>query len=206
MTNHKGKFIVFEGPDGGGHSTQADLLKENLVSRGYDVLLTVEPTRTDSPEASAVSLMIRQVLQKQEILDPAELQVLFTEDRREHLETVIEPALRAGKVVISDRYFFSTFAYGSLDADLEWLIELNREFRTPDKAFALLVRPEVYLERIARRGTGSELFETLRNFRRLNEAYRGLAQRFPVLEILDGERPIPEIHADVLAKMKSVLK
>jgi len=97
---NKGKFIVFEGLDGSGQSTQAGLLKDFLLEKGYEVILTKEPTIE-----SEAGRKIRKVLDKKLNLSPKELQELFAQDRKEHLENIIIPALKQGKMVISDRYF-----------------------------------------------------------------------------------------------------
>ncbi len=106
----KGKFIVFEGLDGSGQSTQAQLLKNYLEKeKNISPVLTKEPTR-ETP----IGVLIRQVIQKEISVSPTALQLLFCADRSEHLEKVIKPALENGQWVISDRYFYSTMAFGSL--------------------------------------------------------------------------------------------
>ena len=112
----KGKFIVFEGPDGSGQSTQAELLRVALWSKGRQVLVTKEPTKE-----SEASKKISDALNKRISITPEEFQKLFVEDRRDHLLKTIIPALERGTFVISDRYFFSTLAFGALNCDLDWL-------------------------------------------------------------------------------------
>ncbi|MFH1841540.1 MAG: dTMP kinase, partial [Candidatus Nealsonbacteria bacterium] len=117
----KGKFIVFEGLDGSGQTTQANLLKDFLEEKGKEVVLTKEPTKN-----SEAGRRIREILDEKEKLDPIDLQRLFIQDRREHLDNLIIPSLKEGKTVISDRYFFSTIAFGASDGvDRNWLIEAN---------------------------------------------------------------------------------
>src|SRR3989338_2355735 len=114
-------FIAFEGLDGSGSSTQAQLLAKRLEKKGKKVLVTKEPT-SDNPTGK----LIRSVLQHRQKMSPQELQRLFTEDRAEHLKNVIEPALAAGTTVITDRYLFSTLAYGALEVEWDWLKRLNQ--------------------------------------------------------------------------------
>ena len=102
---YSGKFIVVEGLDGSGKSAQVDLVIEYLRKNGKDVVVTKEPT-TDSESGRKV----RQALKKEIFVEPLELQALYVQDRKEHLENKIIPALKAGKFVITDRYFFSSFA------------------------------------------------------------------------------------------------
>lgn len=137
----KGKFIVFEGLDGSGQSTQAGLLKEFLSENGFNAILTKEPTLD-----SEAGKKIRKILNKEIKVSPSQLQELMVQDRREHLEKVIIPALEEGKIVISDRYFLSTFAFGVSDGlDLEWLIEMNNQFLYPDIIFLLKVKGSIHL-------------------------------------------------------------
>ncbi|MDD5047666.1 MAG: dTMP kinase, partial [Methanoregulaceae archaeon] len=106
---YKGKFIVFEGLDGSGQSTQVKLLADFLKNKNIKVLATKEPTLD-----SAAGRLIRKALDKKTKILPKKFQELYAQDRKEHLNKVIIPNLEKGKTVISDRYFFSSFAYGSL--------------------------------------------------------------------------------------------
>ncbi len=198
---YPGKFIVFEGPDGSGQSTQAALLEKYISNLGRKVILTKEPTLD-----SEAGLEIKAILNHEKEASPEELQKLFVEDRREHLEKVIIPALKEGSVVISDRYFFSTFAFGSLGADLEWLISMNSDFLLPDATFVLVVKPETSIERIAHRGIKSTLFEKLESLRKVVENYKNLGTRFANMFFIDGERPIGEIHKEIAERAAGVLE
>ncbi|HTY39902.1 MAG TPA: dTMP kinase [Candidatus Paceibacterota bacterium] len=198
--SYPGKLIVFEGPDGSGHTTQAELLQANLESRGLEAFLTSEPTRDGS-----IAPVLDNVLKKLDILEPFELQVLFVQDRREHLGNFIIPALKERKIVICDRYILSTLAYGSAETNLEKLIELNNDFPMPDATFVLNIRPELSAERIAERTEERYLFESLGGIRRVAEAYKSLATRFPNIYLMDGERPVAELHREVLGKVKPLL-
>ena len=108
QNSYLGKFIVFEGLDGSGQSTQTELLRDFLIEKGYEVIQTKEPT-----QESKASQEIRETLDKKIKIKPMRLQELFTQDRKEHLDNLINPALKEGKMVISDRYFFppSLMAY-----------------------------------------------------------------------------------------------
>ncbi len=198
---YPGKFIVFEGPDGSGQSTQAALLEKYISNLGRKAVLTKEPTLD-----SKAGLEIKAILNHEKEASPEELQKLFVEDRREHLEKVIIPALKEGSIVISDRYFFSTFAFGSLGADLEWLISMNSDFLLPDATFVLVVKPETSIERIAHRGIKSTLFEKLESLRRVVENYKNLGTRFENMIFIDGERTIEEIHKEIAEKAAGVLE
>jgi dTMP kinase len=191
--NYPGKFIVFEGLDGSGQSTQASLLKDFLIKEKIDVVLTKEPTLT-----SSAGQKIKEILDEKSTISPEQLQLLFTEDRREHLEKVIIPALKMGQYVISDRYFFSTFAYGTAEGlDLEWLIKINNDFLLPDLTFLLKVRPEICLERIQKRGLGIKLFEKKEKLSRVWQVYEILPQRFQNIYLVDGEKSIEEVFREI---------
>lgn len=189
---NKGKFIVFEGLDGSGQSTQAGLLKDFLLEKGYEVILTKEPTID-----SEAGRKIRKILDKKLDISSKELQELFVQDRKEHLENTIIPALKQGKIVISDRYFFSSFAYGAADGlDLEWLIEVNNSFLLPNIIFLLEVKPETCIERIEGRGLEKTLFEKKEKLKKTWETYKILPGRFENVYLINGERPIDEVFKE----------
>src|SRR3989304_1252387 len=104
-----GKFYVFEGLDGSGLTTQAALLRNYFLSKGKEAVLTKEPTD------GLIGGIIKAPLRDEWKTNPLALQMLFAADRAHHLTTEIEPALKKGKNVISDRYVLSNIAYGSID-------------------------------------------------------------------------------------------
>lgn len=190
---NKGKFIVFEGLDGSGQSTQAKLSKDFLLEKDYKVILTKEPTMD-----SEAGRKIRKVLDKKLNISPKELQELFVQDRKEHLENTIIPALKQGKIVISDRYFFSSFAFGAVDnLDLEWLIEINNSFLFPDISFLLKIKPETCIKRIEERCLIKTLFERKEKLEKAWETYKVLPGRFENIYLIDGERSIDEIFKEI---------
>lgn len=186
-------FIVFDSLDGSGQSTQISLLRDFLIGKGYQVLATKEPTLD-----SEAGKKIRQILDEKIKTEPKKLQELMIQDRKEHLENIIIPALKEGKWVISDRYFFSTFAYGVSDGlDLEQLIKLNDNFLIPDQSFILKVSPEVCIDRIEKRGTQKTLFEKLEKLAKVWAVYEELPQKIENTIIIDGEKSIPEVFEQV---------
>ena len=190
---YSGKLIVFEGLDGSGQSTQAEFLKDFLKEKGYKVILTKEPTLD-----SQAGKEIKEVLEKKKKISPKELQELFAKDRKEHLKTLIIPALEQGKVVISDRYFFSSFAYGQASGlDLNWLIKINNEFLLPDITFFLAVSPKVCLERIKKRKKERTLFEEKEKLEKVYRNYQKIAKEFPNVKIINGEKPIKEVFEKI---------
>lgn len=201
--DYPGKFIVFEGLDGSGQSTQAALLQELLLSRGKEVVLTKEPT----VNGSSVAHKIRDILDKKTKASPEELQRLFAQDRKEHLANLVAPALKEGKFVISDRYFFSSFAYGVADGlDLAWLISLNEEALIPDLTFLLKVSPAVCVARIQKRGKPVTLFEVEEKLKRVWENYALLPDRLPNVYMIGGEKTVEEVFAEIEKTARSKLK
>lgn len=194
----KGLFIVIEGPDGSGKTSQCNLLKDYLGGRA---IVTKEPTKT-----SSVSEKILKVLKKEEQADPCELQRLFAIDRGEHLAEVVRPEVASGKIVISDRYFFSSFAYGALECDLAKIAEFNAGFDVPDITIVLIVKPETCIERLKGRGvTNFEFFEENGKLSKVIDNYKALGQKFPNVHFVDGERSILEVHKEIAKLVASRL-
>jgi dTMP kinase len=165
----RGKFIVFEGLDGAGTSTQIELLANYLRLRGIDVGTTREPTD------GHVGRLIRQVLRKEVELDPAALALLFAADRIDHLEgnDGVKAALEAGRWLLSDRYVLSSIAYQAAEGlDPRWVTELNSRAITPDLTLFVEAEPEVCMQRIAGRGAQLERFETLERLRQVDAQFR----------------------------------
>jgi dTMP kinase len=191
--NYTGKFIVIEGLDGSGQSTQVKLLNAFLVQKGYQVITTKEPT-----QESISGKKIKEVLDKSLEIDALELQELFAQDRKEHLERKIIPNLKQNKVVISDRYYFSTFAYGAAHgADLNELIKMNENFLLPDLTFLLKVKPETCINRIEKRGNPKTLFEKREQLAKVWDIYKILPERFKNIYIIDAEQSIENVFGQI---------
>lgn len=198
-----GKFITFEGIDGSGKSSQARLLADSLKSRGFDPVLTREPGGSQGAEK------IRKLLVEG---DPerwsAETEILlFTAARRDHLEKTIAPALRAGRIVISDRFADSTRVYqGVARADLRGLVDkLHNQMidLQPDLTFIIDMDPAAALARGLARKSGEDRFEELGlEFQKaLRDGFLALAKDFPTrCNLIDGARSIDEI-ADEIARI-----
>lgn len=187
----QGKFIAFEGLDGSGLSTQSVMLRNYLLDRGVKVIVTKEETD------GLIGGLIKSCLKKEWKTDPLTVQMLFVTDRNHHLKSEIEPALREGKTVITDRYVLSTLAFGGMNLDLDFLKTLNSKFRAPDYTFIMDVPPEVCLERIKKSRFGIELFEEKEKFEKIRENYRKLKDHFPNTYIIDGNRSKEEVFEDI---------
>ena len=172
------------------------LLTEKLREQGEKVIETNEPTK------GSVGKLVRQVLEKKVILPSDALQLLFVADRSDHLKQTIKPALSAGKVVISDRYLWSTIAYGSLNLDKNWLLSLHRYCLYPNISIFLEVKPKTCLQRIGLRGENKTIFEEEEKLRRVWQTYQWLAKKFREdIIIIDGERKPEAISREILNKI-----
>lgn len=197
--NKQGKFITFEGLDGSGASTQISLLVKRLQQDGYKAFSTKEPTN------NIIGGLIRGVLTKTWQTSSEGIQLLFAADRAHHLYSEIIPALKEGKIIISDRYFLSTFAFGSIDLPLDWLQKINERFIHPDLTFILKVRPEICLERIDKSRNGFEFFEEKEKLKKSWETYEKLGIKDKSTHIIDGERSIEVISEEIFKIVKGSL-
>ncbi|MDZ7611837.1 MAG: dTMP kinase [Candidatus Moranbacteria bacterium] len=192
----KGRFIVFEGLDGSGQSTQVDLLNKYLKSKGEKTHLTAEPTN------NIIGGLIRGLLTKQWSLSNTGMQLLYCADRAHHLESEVYPALEAGNTVISSRYFFSTIAFGALDPNnsVEWLKTLNEKFPEPDATFFLRVSAKKCIERIENSRFRKEFFEKEKKLEKVLRVYDEIVKDkdFKTFYVIDGEQPIEKVHQDVV--------
>lgn len=187
----KGIFIVLEGIDGTGKSTQAARLAAWFRERGRDVVQSREPT--DGPwgkklrESAATGR-----------LSPQDELEFFLRDRRQHVDEVIAPALAAGKVVILDRYYFSTMAYqGARGFDPAEIRRRNEEFApVPDLLLILDLDVDTALDRIGARGDSANEFEKRGNLVRCREIFRSLAgENF--VETINTSGSMDEVSRDI---------
>jgi dTMP kinase len=202
----KGIFIVLEGPDRSGKSTQAELLKKWLEAQGRSVVVTREPGGT------RLSEQIRAILldPKSEIEPLTEL-FLYETSRIKHTLEKILPALKAGKVIISDRYTLSTTAYQGYGRglDLKTVETLNRIATLnlkPDVTIVFDIPDRIFAQREKTRPGRDRIEQAPDAFRRrVNRAYKLLARR-PGMTRVDGGRSIEEIQADIRARVAKLLK
>ncbi len=162
----KGKFIVIEGVDGAGKTTQIRLLAENLKRAGEDVFVTSEPTCKATGHApTAVGALISDVLLGKVFMTPSAMASLFLCDRVLHNTDAgfgIKKLLDAGVTVICDRYYYSSCAYQGLESDLDWVISQNincPDIVRPDICVFLDLDPDLCAARREARGEAVEIFE-----------------------------------------------
>jgi len=187
-------FIVFEGIDGTGKSTQVDLLAKALRATGLEVIPSKEPT--DGPHGTR----LRQSANTGR-LSPQEELDLFHLDRREHVENLIKPALERGAVVILDRYFFSTMAYqGARGFDPAAIRETNEAFAPlPDLVFILELDLEIALGRIGVRDGEANEFEQRDALQKCHDVFAALDD--PFIRRIDAGQTPEEVHALVLENL-----
>jgi dTMP kinase len=180
----KNLFIAFEGIDGSGKSTQVKLLAQKLENEGHKVYTTCEPT--DSP----IGKIIRDIFSHKLAGDHRTIAGLFVADRLDHLlnkTSGILKLLEDGYTVITDRYYFSSYAYQSPYMDLDWVINANSlsaGLLRPDLNIYIDISPEISIERIKKGRTSVELYETLENLQNVRKKY------FEVMELLKGEEKL----------------
>lgn len=201
----KGRFLVIEGLDGAGTTTQARLLAERWRREGRVVHVTAEPS------AGPVGALIRQVLRGRVVgtgeadgggFDPRALALLFAADRMDHWKCEIAPALETGADVLSDRYTLSSLAYQSLTTgDAAWVEGINAAAPSPDLTIFLRVKPAVAVGRRLAESNRPDLYEVPAFQRKVASAYERcldlLRERGERVEILDGERSVEEVAAAV---------
>jgi dTMP kinase len=205
-----GRFLVLEGLDGAGTTTQSRLLGERLRAAGRKAHVTAEPS------GGPVGSLLRQVLQKRinggagDGFDPHALALLFAADRLDHLSAEVLPRLAAGEDVVSDRYTLSSLAYQSITTgDAAWVEEINGRARAPDLTIFLRVRPGLALGRRRGAGTTPELYEVdafqrqvALSYERAVSSLQAAGQR---IEVLDGEQPV-EVVAEAVDRLVAKLR
>jgi dTMP kinase len=186
----KGIFICIEGLDGSGKTTHAYRLVRNLQKKGFDAVYTTEPSRGELGKFIRAS-----VLQGKKRVPRVVEALLFAVDRVEHLEKMVKPALKEGKIVVSDRCVYSSLAYqGAAGLDLEWIEEINRMALPPDLAIYIDVPPEVVVERIRRKKSVMERLETQRKVKDVYMKYVKNGKLVPV----NGDKRKGEVTQNLL--------
>jgi len=199
----QGIFIVIDGIDGAGKTTQVQLLGDAFEAAGESVVRSKEPT------GGAWGRKLRESATNGRMPLDQELRA-FVEDRKEHVANVIQPAINAGSIVIVDRYFYSTIAYqGSRGADAKSIAgDMRALFPSPDVAFLLDADPVITLHRIENgRGDSPNHFERLDQLAVVRKVFLDIAQNDPVMRIIDGSQSINAVFeaiANVL--IEGVLK
>ncbi len=211
----RGQFIVFEGIDGAGTTTQLARTAEWLGRAGELVHTTAEPS------TGPIGVMIRHILGgrlvskppqgQPERVAPATIALLFAADRLDHIQNEIEPHLAAGRHVLCDRYVLSSLAYQTVDCDVKFVRAINDKALVPDFTVFLRVKPDVAMARIAASRADRDVFETLPFQRAVAAAYERLVhewapnKRAGQLLELDGEQPEDAVATRVRNALEPIL-
>jgi len=186
----KNFFIAFEGIDGSGKSTQVKLLKEKLENAGLKVYVTCEPT--DSP----MGKMIRDMFNHRIEADHRTIAALFVADRLHHLLNKTDGILKMleeGYTVITDRYYFSSYAYQSPHIDQDWVIKANSlsaGLLRPDLNIYIDISPEISIERLNKGRSSIEIYETLENLQNVRDKY------LEIIDLLKNEEKVLTIDGN----------
>ncbi|MFA5467596.1 MAG: dTMP kinase [Sphaerochaetaceae bacterium] len=195
------RFIVLEGMDGAGTTTQMKAIAEAFDQGGLECHATFEPT------TSPLGALVRSILSREYVTTPLALALLFAADREDHLHNPLNGILKnldKGKVVISDRYLFSSLAYQSVELGFEVVNALN-QFPLPRYVIYLDTPIEACLNRIAMRGNAREIFEKQEYLQQVRDNYELIFNDLPPeisLLRVPGERSKGEITAQILKFLK----
>lgn len=208
---YKGLYIALEGIDGSGKTTQVEKLAEYFKSKGKSVVQTREPRKE-----GLIGDTIQQVLTGKVKMSSVALQYLFSADRHLHHEEVIIPSLKAGKIIISDRCFWSAIVYGILDrmrgnydykiADAllisQSILSMYHQFIVPDRTFLLKVSLKTALARISQKDDAKEIYEDKEKLKKVISGYDWLSKKFPKeIMVVDGEGEVGEVTEEIVNKL-----
>ena len=200
----KGKFIVFDGIDGAGKTTQLDMLARRMMDDGESVYITAEPTGRD------IGRLLRSALSGAEKRSECEMAVMFVLDRIAH-NAEIEEKINDGVCVLCDRYYHSTLAYQGKTTDYAWVRSMNidcPEIRKPDACIYLDLTPEQSLKRISRGRSNVEIYENLEKLTEVRASFHSviedLRQNGEKIFIIDADRSKEELAEEIYAVIKQL--
>lgn len=208
-TNPSNLFIAFEGIDGSGKSTHLRLLAEKLEEAGHKVYSTFEPTD------SLIGSMINNIMKGRVEADPYTIAGLFVADRLDHIlnkTNGIRKMLDEGYTVLTDRYYFSSYAYQGAQIPMDWVIQANAksaEFLKPDLNIYLDIEPELAIERIHSGRSSTQLYETVKQLHTIREQYFKAFEKLKDQENIvniDSNRPKNTIADDIWETVSGLLK
>jgi dTMP kinase len=196
MGNKKGAFICIEGLDGSGKTTQAKLLAQKL-RKSHNAVYTAEPSQ------GKIGTLIRECcLYGEKRLSSVIEALLFAADRVEHVETEVLPALHQGKLVISDRYLYSSIAYqGAAGLSLEWIEKINEHALRPDLAVFIDVAPKTAIQRLK---PNKSLMENLGTQQKVRKIYLKFVEK-GLLTRINGDQPKNEVAKELYAAIMKFL-
>lgn len=203
---YPGKFIVFEGNEGSGKSKQVDKVAEILKKNGKKVIKTGEPTN------GVVGKFIREkALAGKVKITSMTMQYLYTADRIEHVRE-IETYLKKGYIVLCDRYFWTTIAFGIGDLSNElkekedFYLSAFSRFLLPDATFYLDVDIKTAMSRIGASHKHKEIYDNKKSWLKIQKGYDFLIKKLPsIITRIDGTGTVDEVNGEILKKLKKIL-
>ncbi|MGB0931288.1 MAG: dTMP kinase [Chitinophagales bacterium] len=205
----RGKFIVFEGIDGSGKSTQVKLLTERLKTANYPIYQTFEPTN------SPIGSLIRNMLYGRIEGDEKTLAALYLADRLDHIQNSTNGMLKyldKGTNVISDRYYFSSYAYHVPHVSLDWVVEANSicaELLRPDLIIFIDITTKTSLERLTKGRNELDKFENFERISTVRKNYMTAMKRFEGAEnvvVIDGNQSFEAVSEAIWNLVLPVLE
>ncbi len=193
----KGSFIVIEGLDGSGKTTQGKILAKELKQK-YAAVFTAEPSR------GKTGRFIRsRILYGEKRSATAVEALLFAADRIEHIQNEVLPKLEKGNLVICDRYVYSSLAYqGSAGISLDWIKSINQHALKPDLSLFIDVDPKVVLSRLKRK---KSVMENLKTQQKVRQIYLKFVENGE-LKLIDGDKPKEKVALDVFETVTKFLE
>jgi dTMP kinase len=194
----RGFFICVEGLDGCGKTTQAKILVRKLRRMGYNTVYTAEPSHGEIGR-----FIKRYCLHGDKRVSSIVEALLFAADRYEHVENEIIPALKDGKIVVSDRYMYSSLAYqGAAGLSLDWIRRVNEHAVTPNLAIFIDVEPDTVIQRLKPKKSVMENLETQRKVRKV---YMKFVENGELVKV-DGNKSKEEVAKEILSIVLNSLK
>ncbi len=192
-------LIAVEGIDGSGKTTIANFLKDFLKKQSYEVVLLKEPSD------SKWGKMLKESFKKGRLPPKKELE-FFILDRKYNVERNIAPALKSGKIVILDRYYYSTLAYqGALGFNIDEIKKINESFAPkPDLVIILDVDPKIAIERIKRKRGGINKFEDLNYLKKVRSIF--LSIKDDNIVVIDANKDLDYVKQEVLKAVSNLIK
>ena len=208
MNNNRGLFIVFEGIDGSGKTTQVKMLSAALEAMGRKTFITAEPTTFPTGKA------LREALSGRVKKSECEMAVMFVQDRIAHnitAEEGIEALLEAGVDVICDRYYYSSLAYQGQATDYQWVKTMNidcPEIRRPDACIYIDLLPEQSLERISKGRDSVEIYENVETLTKVRNQFLAVIKDLEAtdnIHVVNGYRAPDEVSSDICKIVKEMI-
>lgn len=217
--SHGGQYIVVEGIDGSGKTTQVKRLAEHFQKQGKEVVVTGEPRK----DKGIFGNLIQEILLSKKKIPSVSFQYLFSADRAVHQEDVIIPSLKAGKVVLSDRCFWSAVPYGIIDhmsgegekqysyemgkviLTAQSILSMYHQFLLPDTTFYLDIALDTAMNRIEKGDREIEIYEDREKLEKIMIGYKWLCKEFPKeIQVVDGERGVGEVTNEILKIISNI--